>query len=791
MWRQAGISIIPILDNGTKKPAVRWAEFQARSPEPGEVEQWWSNGRQYGLAIICGSISGNLEMTEIEGRAATAGSLLKIEQAMEQVGATAIWNSLTTHGYMEMSPSGGIHFLYRVCDANVPGNQKIAVGPDHQVLAETRGEGGYVIVAPTSGLCHPTGDSWTLLKGEIGQLPQLTWRERCLLHEGLKLALDDPPASAALAVVRPAPSLTPPPIQEASGAGLSPNDDFEARTDWAEILEPHGWRLESERNGERYWTRPDKDPRLGASATTGYHGDRDRLYVFSTSTVFQAEVSYTKYMAWTILNFGGDKQSATRELVRRGFGSPAVVGELAEVAWPTDKPSYEANDTGNAAHLRDRIKGHFLWVHEERVYYRWDGQVWQPDFKGYLVREYQALCREMSQVGGDSKRWTVAANNGKVTAALNLLRTEPGVTVLSKELNLGSCLLNLPNGIFDLRRMELEPHDPDLRQTRMFGAAYEPSATCPNFENFIMQAVPTPELRDYVQRALGYSLLGDVDHRAMFLIYGPSGTGKSTLMETMRYVFGDYGTTAASGTFRARGRDGVSVTNDLHGLRNKRFVTTSETAEGSLFDEDLLKRLTGRDSVVSRELYQANQEWTPECVLWMATNHPPKFNSDDDAIWRRAKLIPFTTPFSGDGEIFDMARRVLAKEASGIFNWLLAGLAAYLVRGLDEPDCVVSALNDLRSESDSVVKFLEDQVSNGVLVLHEHGKISSKELFMLYQSWCFGFSERPLRTRRFAHRLESAGKGVRRDETSSMYLGVGRAGLLATQQTYAYASDAD
>lgn len=784
LWRQAGVSTIPVLDNGTKRPAIRWAEFQARVPELGEVDHWWGNGRELGLALICGTVSGGLEMTEIEGRAASSDALISISNVMDEIGATATWDLLTKDGYMEMSPSGGIHFLYRISDHDVPGNTKIAQGNDQLVLAETRGEGGYVIVAPTTGLCHPSGDSWNLLRGVVGQLPLITWEQRCLLHEGLRMALDVAPVSTALDVFE-APVLPTPPVgrpPQDTRAGVSPNDDFEDKTDWSDILEPHGWRLESSRHGERFWTRPGKDSRLGASATTGFKHDRDRLYVFSTSTEFTAETSYTKYMAYAILNHHGDKVAATRELVRRGFGSPQIQVEIGEIERsPKKDPNHPRNDTGNARYLHDRVRGRFVYLFHEKCFYFWDGRVWAPDHKGELEREYKALCQERYNQADDEKAgkyWVSSGNASKVTAALKMLQSELGVTVLSQDMNKGAGLLNVANGILDLKRGELLPHDPELRQTRMFGASYDPSATCPNFDAFITAAVPDEAMRGYLQRAMGYSILGDADHRAMFLIYGPSGTGKSTLMETMRAVFGDYGTTAAAGAFRDRGRDG-GATNDLHGLRHKRFVTTSETAEGANFDEDLLKRLTGRDSVTSRELYQANQEWIPECTLWLATNHPPKFNSDDDAIWRRAKLIPFTTQFTGSGEIHDMSRRMLVPEANGILNWLLAGLRSFLESGLQEPQTVIQAARDLRSESDSVVRFLDDYVIDGTLQLDQDRVIRSKELYLMYQAWCHLTGERPLRTRRFAHRLESSDRGVScvRTEGGIEYHGVGRGSI--------------
>jgi len=88
LWHQSGVSTIPILANGTKRPAVSWATYQARIPELGELDQWWGNGKQFGLAVICGAVSGNLEMTELEGRVALDASLMeKIEDAAEELGA--------------------------------------------------------------------------------------------------------------------------------------------------------------------------------------------------------------------------------------------------------------------------------------------------------------------------------------------------------------------------------------------------------------------------------------------------------------------------------------------------------------------------------------------------------------------------------------------------------------------------------------------------------------------------------------------------------------------------------
>jgi putative DNA primase/helicase len=203
-----------------------------------------------------------------------------------------------------------------------------------------------------------------------------------------------------------------------------------------------------------------------------------------------------------------------------------------------------------------------------------------------------------------------------------------------------------------------------------------------------------------------------------------------------------------------------------------------------LFDEDLLKRLSGRDQIQSRGLYKDFIEWTPECALWLATNNPPKFTSDDDAIWRRAKLIPFLTVFTGEGERRDMARAVLAPERDGILNWLLAGLRDYQANGLGEPELVRELAAEQRSQSDPVARFIEEKVTDEVLVMEAGQTIRTSELFAMYLEWSRQIGEKGVGSRRFFNKLQSNFPNLRHEKVGHMFwVGIGRnvgAGILGT-----------
>lgn len=179
-WHNGGCAVIPIRPGGSKAPFFDWKNgaknYQADRPSDDEIRTWFEERYRYaGVAVICGKVSGNLEMLELEGRAADADSLSRVQEECRSRGIEELWRWLFTDGYSEWTPSSGIHLLYRIQDHEVPGNQKLAsrfARPDEitddelviqarrpdfkpvRVLAETRGEGGYVVVAPTGGHCH-------------------------------------------------------------------------------------------------------------------------------------------------------------------------------------------------------------------------------------------------------------------------------------------------------------------------------------------------------------------------------------------------------------------------------------------------------------------------------------------------------------------------------------------------------------------------------------------------------------------------------------------------------------
>jgi Protein of unknown function (DUF3987)/Bifunctional DNA primase/polymerase, N-terminal len=333
-FRKAGICVVPAAADGSKRPGLpAWKVYQASMPKLEQVRAWLGNDHADGYGVICGKVSGNLEMLEFEGLAVAEHTYQAWMAILADHGMSGLWRRIVA-GYAEETPGGGLHFLYRV-NGHAKGNTKLARRPATadelsadsadkiKVLIETRGEGGFVIVAPSGGRTHPTGRAWRLGGGGPGSIVTITEAERDGLYRVAAL-LDQMPASARLPRV---PALR-------TGDELRPGDDYAARTTWAELLEPAGWRrLRSLPNGWGYWQRPGKDG-AALSATTREDGG---LYVFSTSTEFEAEVPYSKFGAYAQLHHRGDHKAAAAQLRHLGYGAPR-----AEVARGATTPASQA-----------------------------------------------------------------------------------------------------------------------------------------------------------------------------------------------------------------------------------------------------------------------------------------------------------------------------------------------------------------------------------------------------------------------------------------------------------------
>jgi hypothetical protein len=325
-WFNAGFCVIPSHEDGGKRPFGQWKKYQTQRPDWATLEGWLNSGRYTGIGLIMGQASGNAEMLEIEG----PGNLIveRVQQLFDTAHALDLDGSLGLvalmeriyHGCAETSAGGGLHIFVKVSDGPVPGNTKLAGTPD-KVVAETRGEGGFVIVWPTPARNgHQPGAAYLLLpNAHPDNAATVTASELEWIHAVFTDAFGGwkEPAKAPVHKTETDVLKIGTPAQT---SGLSPFDDYRQRATWRDILEPAGWTWHSRDAGHDYWTRPGKDKRDGHSASTIEDGP---FYLFSsTVTGMPIEQGLSKGQVYAHLHHGGDLSAATRQLRTDGYGDP-------------------------------------------------------------------------------------------------------------------------------------------------------------------------------------------------------------------------------------------------------------------------------------------------------------------------------------------------------------------------------------------------------------------------------------------------------------------------------------
>ncbi|MDX3087157.1 DUF927 domain-containing protein [Streptomyces sp. ME02-6978a] len=358
----AGLCVLPVRADGTKAPDVRsWTQYKVDRSTPEEHDRWFGDGQRTGIGVVTGAVSGNIELIEFEGLAVREGVLDAVAELAVNSGLGELWQAVT-NGWADRSPSGGVHYKVVVEGRPAAGNKKLAqrlARPDEytpqekqrvaekpgskivRTLIETRGEGGFVVIAPSHGTTHPSGQPYTRLAGGPATMAVVSPGDLDALY-ALCQAFDAMPQEEA-------PRTAPRPAPPRADGSLRPGDDFDARASWEEILRGIFRPLQT-RGRETYWGWADGVG--GVKATTG-KDEHDRLFVFTTSSPFQPETPYSKFRAYALLNYGSDHKAAARELARQGYGSrrlapvgaaPAPSPAPTHEPEPADDPSEEAQE---------------------------------------------------------------------------------------------------------------------------------------------------------------------------------------------------------------------------------------------------------------------------------------------------------------------------------------------------------------------------------------------------------------------------------------------------------------
>jgi phage/plasmid-associated DNA primase len=271
-------------------------------------------------------------------------------------------------------------------------------------------------------------------------------------------------------------------------------------------------------------------------------------------------------------------------------------------------------DVGNGKRFV-RAHGHEVrYIASDRSWLAWNGSLWKPGALGAVERHatntalgiYGESARAASAAGGDVAdklaKWAKAScSRSRIEGMLYTARSHIGVEATWEDFDRDPWALNVRNGIVDLSTGGLRPHDPAEMHSKIAGAALR-DAAAPRWEAFLAEVIPDAEVRHYVHKLAGYSATGEVGEHVLPFLYGGGANGKSVFVSVLRAVLGDYATAAAPDLLVARRERGIPT--DIIDLRGFRFVTTSEIDGGQRMATDIMKRITGEDTLKARRMRQ-------------------------------------------------------------------------------------------------------------------------------------------------------------------------------------------
>ncbi|MFR6290248.1 MAG: phage/plasmid primase, P4 family [Peptococcaceae bacterium] len=398
---------------------------------------------------------------------------------------------------------------------------------------------------------------------------------------------------------------------------------------------------------------------------------------------------------------------------------------------------YSFDDTGNAERFTDHYRTIVRYSFIDKCWYYYNGKKWQRDFTGEveklidrllgeLKREADFYAEDEDQTKAFNKHVKYSRSNKGKTALKK--EVQHNVSILPQEFDRDIWQINVQNGMLNLQSGSLAEHNSDQFLSKVTNTEYSDKMDCPQWRVFLEQIFDhDQEMIRYIQKAVGYSLTGSTQEQCMFFCVGNGRNGKSTFLDTISDILGDYACNIQPETIMVKPYNGTA-NSDIARLRGARFVTTVEPNEGCRLNEGLIKQLTGGDKVTARFQYGHEFEYTPEFKIWMGTNHKPIIRGRDEGIWRRLHLIPFHVQIP-ENEVDKTLKYKLKREYMAILNWAVEGALLWQREGLKKPKAVAAAVNEYKSEMDVVAIFLEECTERGP------GDVRAAELYQVYREW--------------------------------------------------------
>lgn len=479
-------------------------------------------------------------------------------------------------------------------------------------------------------------------------------------------------------------------------------------------------------------------------------------------------------------------RAGIRQLVRTGQVNPkwaprvnvTLMGNIADYGLAVPEPSIQPDfrprswdDIGNGRRLVDHHGDAVRYAIDASQWLAYDATkgVWKIEGGETLVQRYaQAVLDALPEAEeghystlpnetpagkpapSDRENFhafvSKSRSGPRVSAMVKMASSLPEMETRLADLDAQPMLLNVANGVLDLVTGQLLEHDPSLGLSQLAPVRWQIGGeSAPLWEKFLEEVQPDPEVRSYLQRAIGYTLTGSITEQKLFIHHGSGANGKSVFMDTLAAVLGSYAQAIPRSTLLAKSGD-AGVPNDIARMRGKRLLRTSETAAGKRLDGELVKELTGGEMVSARHMRAEFFDFRPTGKVHLTTNHVPQLGADD-AIRRRLETIPWAVVIPRADRDPDLTLK-LGPEASGILTWAVQGCLGWQAYGLATPAAVIAKTDEHLAYADPIGDWIASRLERVT-----GAQIELSRLWADYEVWCKAHGERPMIARSLSEAL--------------------------------------
>ncbi|MBR2277806.1 MAG: hypothetical protein IJ872_01190 [Eubacterium sp.] len=433
--------------------------------------------------------------------------------------------------------------------------------------------------------------------------------------------------------------------------------------------------------------------------------------------------------------------------------------ELLKIAdEETDIFSYD-NESRYAKIFASVFYSEARYVPERKGWYVYDGVRWEHDLGSLRVMEkskqiaYCLVSYAMDKYGDNYEHIKKAIRWHKRRFRETLIRDAASVNPLSiAEFDSNPYLLNFRNGTLDLQAGVFRKHLFDDYITKCADADYGEKYRNKRFERFISEiSGDDGDKAEYLQKALGYALCGSNSEECLFILYGATTrNGKSTLMESVLGVMGDYACASNPETVALRQSNSNAPSEDVARLRGVRLVNISEPPQNLVLNAARVKTMTGSDTLNARFLHENSFDFKPQFKMYINTNHLPIVNDTTLFTSNRLHIIPFERHFAPSQQDKHLKEYFAERDVkNAIAAWLVDGYFRYVGSGLNPPESVKKATSDFEAASDKIRQFINER-----LVKEPGAATPTAEIYREYRNWCLGGGMQPLAQNKFSERLK-------------------------------------